>query len=136
MIVDTMVLAYALLGVSSHRKESLDCLRKVDRILVPDSVRAELLHVSYKWVLSGDVVPTGVAQAYEDAEAVYTEVIPVSCLWREALALAFERNHSPYDTLFVAAARQNGCKVLTYDKLLTRLFPEDTITPRSFLRRH
>jgi hypothetical protein len=32
-----------------------------------------------------------------------------------APSLAFERDHSPYDILFVAAARMRGPKVLSYD---------------------
>lgn len=134
MIVDTMVLAYALLGVSRYRKESLHALRVADRILVPDSIRAELLNVTHKWIAAGEVVPTEAVAAYEDAETLYTEVISAATLWRDALALSLEKKHSAYDTLFVAAARQNRCRVITYDKPLLRLFPEDTITPSAFLK--
>ena len=136
MIVDTMGMAYALLGVSRYRKESLQALRVADRILAPDSIRAELLNVTHKWIVAGEVDPAEAVAAYEDAETVYTEVISAATLWRDALALSLEKKHSPYDTLFVAAARQNRCRVITYDKPLLRLFPDDTITPSAFLKTH
>jgi len=44
-----------------------------------------------------------------------------------ALELAFASGHSPYDTLFVAAAKLRRTKVLTYDEKLLALFPDDTI---------
>ena len=42
MVVDTMVLAYALLHVENKYEQALAALESVDQIVVPDSLFAEL----------------------------------------------------------------------------------------------
>jgi len=133
MIIDTMVVAYALLKQRDYGLESAEALRKADELTAPASVEAELLNVFWQW---GQLyIPPSEATAfYVDAAEIWDKLIPVKALWPSALSLAFERSHSPYDTLFVAAARMRGTKVLTYDKNLLKRFPEDTMTVADFLR--
>jgi predicted nucleic acid-binding protein len=50
MVIDTMVLAYAMLGVPEFREESLAILEAATEIHVPDSFRAELVNVVWQWV--------------------------------------------------------------------------------------
>ena len=49
MVVDTMVMAYALFGVPDFGLESAKALRKADELLAPASVEAELLNVVWQW---------------------------------------------------------------------------------------
>jgi predicted nucleic acid-binding protein len=58
----------------------------------------------------------------------------VEHLWPEALSLAFSSGHSPYDTLFVAAAHMYHTSVITYDRKLLTLFPDKTVTVDNFLQ--
>jgi predicted nucleic acid-binding protein len=88
MIIDTMVMAYAMLGVPEFGEESLAALRAADEIAAPASVEAELLNVVWQWGLRGDNPQT------------------------------------------VAAARLRRTRVITYDKKLLALFPNDTVTVR------
>lgn len=132
MIIDTMVMAYALLGVEDLGPESLAALRAADELVAPASVEGELLNVVWQWGRER-VSPVLAASVYEDAARLWTELVPVAALWPTALALALEHNHSPYDTLFVAAARRKKTRVLTYDRKLLRLFPDDTISVGAFL---
>jgi predicted nucleic acid-binding protein len=126
MVVDTMVMAYALLGVPDYGLESAKALRKADELLAPASVEAELLNVVWQW--GRDRVSQETAKAvFENSTRLWTELIPVASIWPMALELAFASAHSPYDTLFVAAARLRRTKVLTYDEKLLSLFPDDTI---------
>jgi predicted nucleic acid-binding protein len=127
MIIDTMVMAYAMLGVPEFGEESLAALQAVDEIVAPASVEAELLNVVWQWGLRGDN-PQTVAAAYSNASRLWTELIPVETLWPLALELALSSKHSPYDTLFVAAARLRRTRVVTYDKKLLALFPNDAVT--------
>jgi len=133
MIVDTMVMAYALLGVPEYGRESAEALRKADELIAPASVEAELLNVVWHWGRSR-VAPEVAKAVFENASGLWTELIPVRPLWSLALDLAFTASHSPYDTLFVAAARYRRSKVLTYDEKLLTLFPEDTIRVANFLK--
>ena len=132
MIIDTMVMAYALLGVPSFGSESMNALRKADDLVAPASVEGELLNVAWQWGRSR-VRPEIAKAVFENASGLWTELIPVRPLWSLALDLAFTASHSPYDTLFVAAARHRRSKILTYDEKLLTLFPEDTIRVADFL---
>ncbi len=132
MIIDTMVMAYALLGAPEFGRESLAALRKVDDISAPVSAEAELLNVIWQWGKRG--VSLKVAQAvYENAERLWARLVPLEDVWPVALELAFARGHSPYDTLFVATARFCDTQVLTYDQKLLSLFPKDTLTVKDLL---
>ena len=132
MIIDTMVIAYALLGVPEYGEESIAALRKADTLYAPTSVQAELLNVVWQYGKQG-LFPKRAAEVYEDASRLWTKLIPVEHLWSEALSLAFSCGHSPYDTLFIAAARLYHTPVITYDQKLLTLFPKDTIQVSDFL---
>jgi predicted nucleic acid-binding protein len=133
MIIDTMVMAYAVLGVPEYREESVAALHKANSLYAPASVQAELLNVVWQYGKQG-ILPKRAAEAYEDASRLWTKLIPVEHLWPEALSLAINHGHSPYDTLFIAAARLYRTFVVTYDRKLLTLFPKDTITAGDFLR--
>ncbi len=133
MIIDTMVMAYAVLGVPEFGQESAAALRKLDELAAPASVEAELLNVLWQWGRRG--VEQELAMAiYENAARLWSDLIPVNTLWPAALALAFKAGHSPYDTLFVAAARYRRTLLMTYDKKLLSLFPNDTVTVKEVLK--
>jgi len=126
MVVDTMVMAYALFGVPDFGLESAKALRKADELLAPASVEAELLNVVWQWG-RGRVSQETAKAVFENSTRLWTELIPVAAIWPMALELAFVTDHSPYDTLFVAAAKLRRTKVLTYDEKLLSLFPGDTM---------
>lgn len=132
MIIDTMVMAYAILGVPEFGEESAQILEQVDEIVAPTSIEAELLNVVWQWGRQ-DGSREIASAAYYTAARLWTELIPVEILWPLALELALIKNHSPYDTLFVAAARQKSTKVITYDKKLLKTFPKDAITVKAVL---
>jgi predicted nucleic acid-binding protein len=133
MIIDTMVMAYAILGVPEYEDESLEALRRADALYAPATIEAELLNVLWQYSKRG-VTTDEAAQLYEHSRGMWTRLIPVERIWPEALSLAFENEHSPYDTLFVAAARLHSTLVITYDQKMLTLFPNDTITVSNFLK--
>lgn len=133
MIIDTMVMAYAMLGVPEFGEESAAVLEAVDEIVAPASVEAELLNVVWQWGRR-DGNHEMAAAAYQTASRLWTELISVESLWVTALELALSKEHSPYDMLFIAAARMQKTRVVTYDKKLLSLFPKDTITARKTLK--
>lgn len=133
MVVDTMVFAYALVGVSAHREAAVAVLGRADRVVVPDSCYTELANVVWKWVRSKGVPEETGHAVLADAEALITRSFPTTHLWADALALAVGADHPVYDTLFVAAARREQTRVVTFDKRLQSAFPEWTIPPAAVL---
>ena len=119
-------MAYALLGVPDYGVAAAKALREADELLAPASVEAELLNVVWKWG-RGRVSQETARVTFEYSTRLWTELLPVASIWPTALELAFASGHSPYDTLFVAAARLRQTKVLTYDEKMLSLFPNDTI---------
>ena len=127
-----MLFAYALLGVTRTKEESLAVLTAVPEILVPDSMRAELVNVVWQWTLRKDLdLDVGVS-ILADADALITYAAPTASLWERALELAFSLDHPAYDTLFVALAEREDTAVITYDRRLRRKFPDMTLSPREF----
>lgn len=124
-----MVFAYALLGVPKYREESLTVLESADRLIVPDSVRAELANVMWQWVTKENVAVDVATATLHDAEALFTHVVPAHRLWERALELAVEKGHPAYNTLFIAAAERMETRVVTYDAKLRRKFPALTVAP-------
>ncbi len=133
MVVDTMVFAYALLGVEGRRDAALAALDQSGPITVPDSIRAELGNIVWQWVRHRGVdINTGFA-VMEDAEGLYGRIISAEVLWEAALALAIHAADRFYDALFVAAAEADNTRVVTFDDRLKSAFPERVLTVKEYL---
>lgn len=129
MVVDTMVFAYALLGVPDYREAALATLREADPVIVPDSCYAELANVIWQWTRAKEIPEATGHTILTDAEALISHSISTPRLWRQALRLAIEADHPAYDTLFIAAAQHEGTFVATFDQRLRATFPEWTREP-------
>ncbi|NJN23898.1 MAG: type II toxin-antitoxin system VapC family toxin, partial [Acaryochloridaceae cyanobacterium RL_2_7] len=117
-----MVFTYALLKVEDHYEQALAVLSSTDRIVVPDSLFAELGNVVWQWIQFRQLPLATGFSALEDAEALVDIMIPSVVLRDLALELAVQKSHSFYDTLFVAAAMYEQTQVLTYDVKLAKKF--------------
>lgn len=133
MVVDTMVFAYALLGVPRFRDEALAVLTLVDDILVPDSFRAELVNVVWQWTRENQLTLEVGLDVLTDADSLIMYAAPADELWERALELSVAANHPAYDTLFVALAEREETSLITYDTKLRRKFQNQTIAPTDFL---
>ena len=134
MVFDTVVLAYALLGVPRFREESLKAIGKAKEIWVPDILFAELANVVWQWILHRGVPLKRGLQVLRDVESLVTEAVKSSRLSEYALDLAVSHRHPVYDTLFVALASARNTKVISYDKRLQTLFPDSVISVEDFLK--
>lgn len=134
MVFDTMVLAYALLGVEPFRDDALEALRKPADIVVPDSFYAEFTNVLWQWVRTRDVGLDRAMVLLHDAEALVTEVVPAPQLTEQALQLSATWNVTAYDTLFVTLAIQRDIKLISCDGELLRKFPDVVISPSVYVR--
>ncbi len=90
MVIDTMIFAYALLGVPRFRDEALSVLTNAGDILVPDCFRAELVNVVWQWTHE-NAIPLSVGlNVLTDADALITQAISADQLWERALELSVE----------------------------------------------
>lgn len=127
LVVDTMVLAYALIGEADLHERAVAVFESGDELLAPESLRSELVNTLWQWVRLRAMPVESALRKLRQAEALIGEFVPVGDLWEAALELSVEADHSPYDTLFVALAQQRATRVLTHDQGLLRRFPEWTV---------
>ena len=133
MVIDTMIFAYALLGVPRFRDEALSVLTHAGEILAPDCFRAEFVNVVWQWTRE-NAIPLSIGlNVLTDADALITQAISADQLWERALELSVEANHPAYDTLFVALAEREDTELVTYDRKLRRKFQDRAISPTRFL---
>ena len=133
MVVDTMVFAYALIGASEFRDESLAVLHAPEDVLVPDSFRAEFANVLWQYIRQRQPTIQQCLEVMRDADQIVDKEIAAASLWERALQLAVEADHPAYDALFTALAERETTRVVTYDERLRQSFPDLTISPAEFL---
>ena len=129
IVADTGVLVAFLIGQEQQRREVEDLLSRTQQIFAPAFWQAEFLSVLWKLLRAGHLERSDAEIALEKALHLPIKRGSVLGLWKDALALAVEADHSPYDTLFVALAQRLGTVVVTYDDALLKKFPTDTRRP-------
>jgi predicted nucleic acid-binding protein len=134
IVVDTMIFAYALLGVEEFRDETVAVLEAPDAVVVPDSLRAELANVVWQWCARRALsLETGHA-VLDDADALISQILPANHLWHRALEISGNVGHPVYDTLFIAAAERRDTRLVTMDRRLLSMFPALAVSPAAYLR--
>lgn len=133
LVVDTMVLAYALLGFTDLHEESTAVLRAADEVLAPELLRAELTSALWQWTRARRVSADVALTLLRDGEGLVNTFVPTVELRDVAWRLAVERDHSPYDTLFVALAALYQLPLVTYDTKILQKFPEWAVSASDFL---
>ena len=133
MVVDTMVFAYALLGVEGFRQDATAILEQADTISVPDSFRVEMANVLWQWIGHRKVSIETALQVMDDTESLIGRTLSGKNLWERALMLSVDSNHPVYDTYFIAAAEMEDTRVVSFDKKLKAVFPERVLTAAEFL---
>jgi len=133
MVVDTMVFAYALLGVEEFRQDATATLEQADTITVPDSFRVEMANVLWQWIKHRQVSIETALQIMDDTESLINRTLSGENLWERALVLSVNSNHPAYDTYFIAAAEIENTQVVSFDKKLKAIFPDKVLTAAEFL---
>jgi predicted nucleic acid-binding protein len=129
VVADTSVLAALLFGPEQQRAEVEALFGRVSQVHAPAFWQAEFLSVLWKVVRSGQLESASALLVLERALHLPVKRRAVFALWKDALELAIEADHSPYDTLFVALARRLGTILVTYDGKLLERFPVDARHP-------
>ena len=135
MVVDTNVFVYALLRVEGLHQEAGETIEAADRIIVPESMWAEMVSSVWQWVRVGHHSLDEGLDALERGAAFVTDEVETKALWERALQLAVSADHPPYDAIFAALAEREGTRVVTYDRRFREAFPDLTVSPAEFLAR-
>jgi predicted nucleic acid-binding protein len=134
LVVDTDVIASALLGEPQTGDEAARLLAGRWELLAPAHWKAELCNVVWKAARLGRLRLESVDGVLSLAEALPIASIDVAELWRGALGRAIEADHPAYDTLFVELAARLGTFVVSYDRRFRDRFPVLVRRPREILR--
>jgi predicted nucleic acid-binding protein len=135
VVLDSMIFVYLSVDLPTRSDEAAAVLAAADDIIVPDSLFAEVTESLRTWVLAGRLAPSDALAAAEEARSIVDLVVETPTVAARALGLALEREHTVYDTLFVAVAERYSTRVVTYDRELLRKFPEWTVSVPDFLAR-
>ena len=96
-------------------------LEQADRVIAPSLMHSELGNTLWKAVRFSGLDVTQAMNHYEDAIALVDEFVLDETLMRLAIRNAILHAHPVYDMVFVAAAQQHGCSLLSVDKKLVTL---------------
>ena len=110
-IVLQTVLAPALIAI----------LEQADRVIAPSLMHSELGNALWKAVRFSGLSIDQAMNHYEDAVALVDEFILDDTLMHLAIRNAVLHTQPVYDMVFVAAAQQHGCSLLSVDRKLAAL---------------
>jgi predicted nucleic acid-binding protein len=133
LVVDTDVVAAALLGEQGSGDEAARLFAGRPNLMAPAHWKAELCNVVWKAVRLKRLAIEKVDQVLELAEALPITSVDVGELWRGAVARAIEADHPAYDALFVELAARSATWVVSYDRPLRNRFPDHVRRPDEIL---
>lgn len=134
LVVDTDVIAAALLGEPATGEEAADLLAGAWDLHAPSFWRAELTNVIWKAARRGGMAPDRAADLLLIADALPVRSVETADLWQGALARAILADHPAYDAFFVELAVRLNTRVASYDAKLRRAFPEHVALPSQVVR--
>ena len=96
-------------------------LEQADCVIAPSLMHSELGNALWKAVRFSGLDIAQAMNHYEDAIALVDEFILDETLMRLAIRNAVLHAHPVYDMVFIAAAQQHGCSLLSVDRKLIAL---------------
>jgi predicted nucleic acid-binding protein len=114
LVVDASVAVRWLFPVS--RDTSADELVRLERLIAPDLVIAEITNAAWKFVSFEGLAPEAAATIIASAEGGFEELVPSAALKERALMIGVELKHPVYDCFYLSLAEQRNCQVVTADK--------------------
>jgi len=135
LVIDTNIIAYYILKTEPYYKDVSKLFSKRIDFIAPESWKAEFVNVIWLAIRNKNIALDDGIKRLMYADGLIKESYPISTLWSRALILAEEKNHSPYDTLFIALAEKEKTKIVTIDKKLINKFPQIAVSPKKLLKK-
>jgi predicted nucleic acid-binding protein len=124
LVLDTNAIAYMMLKTEPYHLALCELLAKPHSLYAPASWQAEFANVLWLAAKARVIESRVIGSKLRLALGLGIENIAVSDLWESAVALALDKDHPVYDTLFVELARRLHSPLITYDQMLARKFPD------------
>jgi predicted nucleic acid-binding protein len=128
-VIDTNVVAYALLGTVGFVDEATNCLARISRGLAPGHWEAELANVIWMAVRTGVVKAEAGAERLTLARRLGIQTVATASLCQGALLRSLASGVAVYDTVFVELAIRERCPLATFDKGILKAFPDVAVRP-------
>lgn len=129
VVVDTNVVAYALLGTPRFADEALELLGRVKEILAPALWEAELANVIWMAVRNGVITRDVAPSKLGTASRLGIISVDIRSLWHGALLRSIHSGISVYDSLFVELADRECVPLASFDRKLAAAFPAQVRDP-------
>ena len=123
IVLDTSAAANIVLQ-TAQAPALMAILERADRVIAPSLMHSELGNTLWKAVRFSGIGVDEAMNHYEDAIALVDEFIFDETLIRLAIRNAVRHAHPVYDMVFLAAAQQHGCSLLSVDRQLVALARE------------
>ena len=120
LVLDTSAAANIVLQ-TAQAPALMAILERADRVIAPSLMHSELGNTLWKAVRFSGLGVDEAMNHFEDAIALVDEFILDETLMRLAIRNAVLHAHPVYDMVFVAAAQQHGCSLLSVDRKLVAL---------------
>ena len=120
LVLDTSAAANIVLQ-TAQAPALMAILERADRVIAPSLMHSELGNTLWKAVRYSGLGVDEAMNHFEDAIALVDEFILDETLMRLAIRNAVLHAHPVYDMVFVAAAQQHGCSLLSVDRKLVAL---------------
>lgn len=120
LVLDTSAAASIVLQ-APQANQLMALLEQADRVIAPGLMHSELGNTLWKAVRFAGLDIAQAMTHYEHAIALVDEFIADETLMRLAIRNAVRYAHPVYDMVFVAAAQQHGCSLLSVDRKLIEL---------------
>jgi predicted nucleic acid-binding protein len=128
-VVDTNVIAYYLLGNAELEAEVRRFWENVRDALAPAIWEAEIANVVWMSIRAGVLPETDAPTKLHLARRLGIHTIATSALWHDALLRSVHSGIPVYDTLFVELAEREGAPLVTFDRRLSKCWPDTACRP-------
>jgi predicted nucleic acid-binding protein len=133
VVVDTNVVVYYLLGTEPFAEEVKTFWAAVTEPLAPASWEAEVANVLWMSVRAKIVTPMEAVSRLDYVMGLGIQSVPVTSVWKGALARSIHKTVAVYDTLFVELADREGLPLATFDAPVLKAFPGTAKRPHDLL---
>lgn len=119
IVIDASVAVKWFVPESEHDL-ALSVLGSGQRLVAPELVVSETMHVLRKKIRSGDVREEQFLRAAAELPRDFDDLVPVVRITDEASRLSLKLDHGFYDCVYLALAMTSGAEFLTADEAFVR----------------
>jgi predicted nucleic acid-binding protein len=107
-----------------HSAEADRLLDPQNELSAPDLLISEIGNILWKRVLRGDISVKKAGGIFGELQAGVLQILPAESIAAEALDIACRTKRTFYDSLYIAFAVRNDCKMVTADLKLYKAIKE------------